>query len=443
VRESIESCQDAGIRVIVITGDNKLTAESICKKIGIFAEGDTEESLEGRSFTCSDFFSDKMSDSKRLSILTEASGAAGDSGLLFSRAEPKHKQDIVRMLKSKGDDVIAMTGDGVNDAPALALADIGIAMGIAGTEVAKEASDMVLADDNFSTIVSAVREGRGIYNNMKAFIRYMISSNIGEVASIFITAALGLPEGLIPVQLLWVNLVTDGPPATALGFNPPDPDVMTKKPRSNQDGLINSWVLFRYMVIGLYVGLATVGIFVVWYTHSTFLGIDLSEDGHTPISFYQLTHWQSCSAWDPKTFHFTDYTAGDQVYKISQDGNPCDYFSAEGKAKASTLSLTVLVAIEMFNAFNALSEDMSLVTVPPYVNPYLIVAALVSFGLHFLILYIDSMNDVFSITPLSVNEWKLVMAFSFPVILIDEVLKFVGRQINKRERAARGKAKVD
>jgi Ca2+-transporting ATPase len=435
VKDSIASCQDAGIRVIVITGDNKLTAESICKNIGIFQADDYD--LEERSFQCSDFFSNKVSDAKRLSILTEQTESAKNGGLLFSRAEPKHKQDIIRLLKSKGDDIIAMTGDGVNDAPALALADIGIAMGIAGTEVAKEASDMVLADDNFSTIVSAVKEGRGIYNNMKAFIRYMISSNIGEVASIFITAALGLPEGLIPVQLLWVNLVTDGPPATALGFNPPDPDVMTKKPRSNQDGLITPWVFFRYMVVGMYVGFATVGIFVVWYTQTSFFGIDLSEDGHTPISYHQLSHWQSCSSWDPRSFTMTDYTAGDQVYKISQANNPCDYFSATGKAKASTLSLTVLVAIEMFNAFNALSEDMSILSVPPWVNPYLILAATLSFALHCMILYMPSMNDVFSITPLSWNEWMLVLLFSLPVILIDEVLKLIGRQINKRERAAR------
>ncbi|KAG2690411.1 hypothetical protein I3760_09G185400 [Carya illinoinensis] len=417
VSDAIKDCRAAGIRVMVITGDNKNTAEAICREIGVFG---TNEDISSKSITGKEFM--ELSDQK--------AHLRQNGGLLFSRAEPRHKQEIVRLLKEEGE-VVAMTGDGVNDAPALKLADIGIAMGIAGTEVAKEASDMVLADDNFSTIVAAVGEGRSIYNNMKAFIRYMISSNMGEVASIFLTAALGIPEGLIPVQLLWVNLVTDGPPATALGFNPPDTDIMKKPPRRSDDSLINAWILFRYLVIGLYVGLATVGVFIIWYTHSSFLGIDLSGDGHTLVTYSQLSNWGQCSTWN--NFTASPFTAGSRVITFD---SPCDYFHG-GKVKAMTLSLSVLVAIEMFNSLNALSEDGSLLTMPPWVNPWLLLAMSVSFGLHFLILYVPFLAGVFGIVPLSFNEWLLVLVVALPVILIDEILKFVGRHTNGSQASSR------
>ena len=421
VRGAIEACHTAGIRVIVITGDNQLTAEAICGEIGVFT---SVADAKGKSFTGREFAS--MSKKKQLEALL------GEGGRVFSRAEPKHKQDIVRLLRDNGD-VVAMTGDGVNDAPALKLADIGIAMGISGTEVAKEASDMVLADDNFSTIVDAVAEGRSIYNNMKAFIRYMISSNVGEVVSIFLTAALGMPEGLVPVQLLWVNLVTDGPPATALGFNPADKDIMTKPPRKKDEDLLSKWVMFRYAVVGLYVGVATVGAFAIWYTRSTFMGVDLSGDGHSTVTFHQLTHWGECAQW--KGFKGGKFTAGGVTYDYTGK-NACEYFEA-GKVKASTLSLTVLVAIEMFNALNALSEDGSLLTMPPWANPYLLVAMCVSFGLHFLIMYVPYLADIFSIVPLDRNEWLLVLLCAAPVCVIDEVLKVFGRIAARRELRAR------
>ena len=400
----VKVCKTAGIRIMMITGDNKLTAEAIAVDVGILNEGFDPD----QSFTGTDFF--KKSEADQLKTLMR-----GNGGLVFSRTEPKHKQILVKLLKSQGH-VVAMTGDGVNDAPALKQADIGIAMGMTGTEVAKEAADMILADDNFATIVHAVEEGRSIYNNMQAFIRYLISSNIGEVAAIFFTAALGMPEGLIPVQLLWVNLVTDGPPATALGFNPADADIMKKLPRRADENLITPWVFFRYMVVGIYVGWACVAVFAYWYMYY--------EGDHTNISWEQLSNWGYCSEW--KDFKVNDFDG------LDMQTDPCKYFT-DGKVKASTLSLSVLVTIEMFNALNALSEDGSLVTMPPWVNPYLLLAMIVSFGMHFVILYVDWMADMFNVTPLDLNEWLVVLAFSLPVIIIDEILKFVGRGMSEKE----------
>eukprot|EP00249_Psilotum_nudum_P019121 c27109_g1_i2 orf=105-3572(+) len=419
VKSAIKECKHAGVRVVVITGDNKNTAEAICREIGLFSKEDDlrSKSLLGREFM-------RLSQNERYNVLGDQRG----QGFLISRAEPIHKQEIVRVLQG-GDEVVAMTGDGVNDAPALKLADIGIAMGLSGTEVAKEASDMVLADDNFATIILAVKEGRSIYDNMKSFIRYLISSNIGEVVAIFSTAILGFPQGLIPVQLLWVNLVTDGAPATALGFNPPDKGIMEKPPRSARESLISGWTLFRFLVIGLYIGLATVGIFVVWYVNNTvFFGIDLSTDGHTAVTLDQLSHWGECSVWS--NFKVTSYVAGSMTLSFS---NPCDYFAA-GKVKPSTLAMSTLVVIEMLNALNALSENNSLLTVPPWVNPWLLLAIAVSMGLHITILYTPWLANAFAVVPLNSNEWLLVLIFSLPVIPLDEALKFIGRHFFKSKR---------
>lgn len=262
----------------------------------------------------------------------------------------------------------------------------------------------------------------------------MISSNIGEVASIFLTGALGMPEGMVPVQLLWVNLVTDGPPATALGFNPADIGLMTKPPRRADEALINRWVLFRYLVIGAYVGCATVGAFAVWYTCTSFMGLDLSGDGHSTVTFAQLRHWTECPSWEG----FAPAPWRDAYGAVrSFDANPCDFFAPAGKAKASTLSLSVLVVIEMMNALNALSEDGSLVSMPPWVNPYLLVAMAFSIGVHCVILYVPAFARIFQIVPLSAHEWGLVLLLSAPVVAIDEVLKFFGRRIALRELCAR------
>ncbi|NXC81317.1 AT2A3 ATPase, partial [Cercotrichas coryphoeus] len=383
VTSSIEMCRKAGIRVIMITGDNKGTAVAICRRIGIFGE---DEEVSGKAYTGREF--DELSPEEQRRACRQAR--------CFARVEPAHKSRIVEYLQSFNE-ITAMTGDGVNDAPALKKAEIGIAMG-SGTAVAKSAAEMVLSDDNFSTIVSAVEEGRAIYSNMKQFIRYLISSNVGEVVCIFLTAILGLPEALIPVQLLWVNLVTDGLPATALGFNPPDLDIMDKQPRNPKEPLISGWLFFRYLAVGVYVGLATVGAATWWFLY----------DAEGPqVSFHQLRNFMRCTEDNP-------------IF----EGIDCEIFESR---YPTTMALSVLVTIEMCNALNSVSENQSLLRMPPWLNIWLLGAIIMSMALHFLILYVKPMPLIFQVTPLSWPQWVVVMKISLPVILLDEGLKYLSR----------------
>jgi Ca2+ transporting ATPase len=349
--------------------------------------------LTGKSYTGREF--DSLSPDQQLQAAKKAS--------LFSRVEPNHKSKLVDLLQAAGE-VVAMTGDGVNDAPALKKSDIGVAMG-SGTDVAKLAADMVLADDNFATIEIAIEEGRTIYSNTQQFIRYLISSNIGEVVSIFLTAALGLPEALIPVQLLWVNLVTDGLPATALSFNPADHDVMRRTPRKRDEPLVSGWLFFRYMVVGTYVGAATVFGYVWYFIYYT---------AGPQITFKQLSNFHKCSLANP-------------LYL----GTDCSIFhpNALTTRTASTMSLSILVVIEMLNAMNALSSSESLLSMPLWKNMKLIYAICLSMALHFAILYTPVLQGLFSIEPLGWDEWIAVLWISAPVIVIDEALKAVERML--------------
>ena len=333
----------------MITGDAKDTAVAIAKEVNIFTDNAPIKAFEGR-----EFFNKEVSEQLQL-LQTD--------NLVFCRAEPRDKQKLIQMLQRQLNEIPAMTGDGVNDAPALQQSAIGIAMGITGTEVSKEASDMILVDDNFATIVNAVEEGRCIYANMQAFICFLISCNIGEVCAILLATIAGFPEPLTAMHLLWVNLVTDGPPATALSFNPPAPDLMKMLPRRTNEPIMTRWLLTRYCLTGLYVGLATVAVYVMYYMDQ---GVTLSE----------LSNWSKCGElWTPSNSKLCS-----------------DLFQESARKIPQTLSLTTLVCMEMLKALSAVSVDSSLFTLGPLENPFLILGVSVPFILHLIVVYSESLG---------------------------------------------------
>ena len=295
VKEAIEKCKTAGINTVMITGDHKFTAVAIAKELGLFKEGNI--ALSGDEL-------DKLSDDELTKIVEDIK--------IYARVSPEHKVRILDALKKKGY-IVAMTGDGVNDAPALKKADIGIAMGITGTDVAKEASDMVLTDDNFSSIVNAVEEGRGIYNSIKQFVQYTLSSNFGEILVIFMAILIGWPLPLIAIQILWINLLTDGLPGLALGLDPHSKDIMKKPPRKREEKIISRDVVHNIAIVGFVMMVGTLFLFYSYGIDS----IKAKSIAFTTLVMFQLFNVLTYRAKNFKiNFKTSKYLIGSVIITI-------------------------------------------------------------------------------------------------------------------------------
>jgi Ca2+-transporting ATPase len=343
-KEAIATCEAAGIKVIMITGDNELTAKAVGAELG----------LVGKSMHGSEL--DKVEDL----------GEVLEDVRIFSRVNPEHKLRIVEALKKQGE-IVAMTGDGVNDAPALKTADIGVAMGITGTDVAKESADMILTDDNFASIVSAIEKGRGVYDNIKKFIYYLLSSNFGEVLTVFIAILLfSGSEGeilvpLLALHILWINLVTDGLPALALSADPYDHDIMSQLPRNPHEKIIPGVMLFKMLFVG---GVMAAGTLLIF-----------------------------------------------------------NYF-IDNVEYARTMAFTTLVMFQLFNVLNARSSTKSLFTVGFFKNKWLWVALFISFGLQLVVLY-TPLNTYFHTVPIAGLDWLYIVGVSSSVFFIMEAFKLI------------------
>lgn len=348
VRDALKTCENAGIKVSMVTGDHRITATAIGQQLGLIKEG--ARIIDGDEL-------EKMSDHD-LSLICE-------NVAIYARVTPEHKTRIVEALQRKGH-IVAMTGDGVNDAPALKDANIGIAMGIIGTDVAKEASAMILEDDNFATIVNAVREGRGIYDNIKKFLRYLLSSNVGEIIAIFSASLIGLPLPLLAAQLLWINLLTDGLPAVALAVDPTDPDIMTRKPRGPKEHTIDSKMISTVALVG-----SVIAAGVLWL-----------------------------------------------FWNAVQSGASMD--------KARSIAFTAFVVFEMFNVFNTRSDRDSFVK-GLFSNKWLLAAVAGSIALQLAILYTPALSRLFGVAPLGLQDWILLIGVGSTVIIAEELRKAVFR----------------
>ncbi|WP_232330925.1 MULTISPECIES: calcium-translocating P-type ATPase, SERCA-type [unclassified Thermoactinomyces] len=340
VKEAIEVCRRAGIKTVMITGDHQTTAVAIASELGI-------KRPEGLTLSGQDLYN--MSDEEFLRVANEVD--------VYARVSPEHKLRIVKALQKHGH-VVAMTGDGVNDAPAIKAADIGIAMGVTGTDVSKEASSLILADDNFATIVSAVEEGRNIYDNIRKFISYLLASNVGEILIMFLAMLFGFPLPLVPIQILWVNLVTDGLPAMALGVDPAEDNTMERAPRNSRESVFARGVGWKIVTRGLLIGFCSLAAF--WVTYAEF---------------------------------------------------PDDL------VKAQTVAFATLVLSQLIYVFDCRSQG-TIFQRNPFDNPALVLAVLSSVALLLAVIYYRPLGPVFHTVPLGLREWILVTVTStLPVIV--------------------------
>ncbi len=355
VRAAVARCHLAGVRPVMITGDHRATAVAVAKELDIARPGDW--SVTGAEL---DFMPQELleSDIEKFAV--------------FARVSPEHKMRIVQAWQKRGR-VVAMTGDGVNDAPALKAADIGCAMGKTGTDVAKGAADMILTDDNFSTIVAAIEEGRGIYSNIRKAIHYLLSCNIGEIFTIFAATLLGFGQmPLVPVQLLWLNLVTDSLPALALGVEPVEEGVMEEDPRDASAGLFDGRFSLRLAWQGLMVGGLTLAAYFLGFTRLAAPGL-------------------------------------------------------EGAA-ANTMAFATLTLCQLFHAFNVRSEDRSLFAQGVLSNPAMNRAFLAGLAMQLSVLLVPPLQGVFSVTPMNAPQWFTVLALAMAPIPICEWAKAAGRK---------------
>lgn len=350
-KQAIAVCRRAGIKTVMITGDHRNTAVAIAKQLQMF-DNDSNQAVTGAEL-------DGLNDAELGKIINTIR--------VYARVSPAHKLRIVRMLKQEGH-IVAMTGDGVNDAPAIKEADIGIAMGINGTDVTKEAASMVLADDNFATIVAAVEEGRGIYDNIRKFIRYLLSCNLGEVLTMFIAAIAGLPLPLLPVQILWVNLVTDGLPAMALGVDPNDRNIMDRQPRNPRESVFSRGLSRKIIGRGLQIGISTVLVFAAIY------------------------------------------------------------FSRHDLAQARTMALCTLVCTQMFHVFDCRSETVNIFELGLFKNKYLVFATGCSIFMQLLVVYHPFMRSVFATVPLDSFDWLIILCVSGWTFVISAIRYIVVRR---------------